>query len=65
MRDVNGAGFDPRVEDVPNNLYEEDTTNINDELLCESESVVQGRYDYLSHEDGGRVESPLSTSHNT
>lgn len=21
MRDINGAGFDPSVEDVPNNLY--------------------------------------------
>jgi len=25
MKEINGAGYDPRVEDVPGNFYEEDT----------------------------------------
>ena len=44
---INGAGFHD-YEDVPRNLYEEESNiNINDDLLCESKSVVSGGHDHL------------------
>jgi len=61
MQFPNGAGFHD-YEDVPNNLYEESNINLDDDVLCESESVVSGGHDNLSHKDRGPNESPLSTN---
>lgn len=65
MQFPNGAGYHD-YEDVPRNLYEEESNiNINDDVLCESESVVSRGHDHLPHEDGGRDQSPLQAGNNS
>lgn len=58
---INGAGYAPEIEDVPNN-YEEDTINNVKELLPSLKGLVNRRHDTLSRRPRGQVESHLSTN---
>lgn len=60
----NGVGYFD-YEDVPSQLYEKNTINIDDDILLESESMEQGRYDHLSHTDRRYNKSSIQTDGNS